>query len=252
VQGELEDVISTIVQHPVSCVTAGRTDAGVHATGAVLHVDIPATDTNPNRKSDEWDIDNFAYRINRILNEDIRVISISPAPANFHARYSAISRSYEYKLADLSRPVSPLERLYVADWYRNLDLDVMNKASSMMLGEHDFSAFCKYREGATPIRTLTEFSWVRDSQGLLIASLTAESFGYNMVRNLVGAVVAVGEGRSDYDWILRVLTEKSRVSDSYVFPSKGLTLVTVRYPKESELLARAEAALEYFADRDEE
>lgn len=233
VQGVLEELIGKLVRAKVECVTAGRTDAGVHATGAVLHVDIPAIDI---------DIPNFAYKLNRILEEDIRIESVIEAPQGFHARYSALARHYEYTIADADRTMSPLERLYVADWYRPLDLEKLNRASKSLEGTHDFAAFCKWRENATTLRTLKEFSWSRDSTGLLKAHLSADGFGYNMVRNLVGAAVCVGEGRYDFDWILGVLTDKARVSDSYVFPARGLTLVKVDYPDDSQLPAIAAEA----------
>ncbi len=235
IQGVLEELIGKIVRAKVDCVTAGRTDAGVHATGAVLHVDIP---------EQELDIENFAFKLNRILEEDIRITSVREAPEGFHARYSAIARHYEYKIADGDRLISPLERHFVADWYRPLDLELLKASSHSLLGTHDFAAFCKWRENATTIRTLKDFSWNRDESGLLIAHICADGFGYNMVRNLVGAAVCVGEKRYDLDWIRRVLTEKSRVSDSYVFPSRGLTLVKVDYPADAQLPAIAKDAWE--------
>ena len=243
VQGVLEELIGKIMRAKVDCVTAGRTDAGVHATGAVMHVDIP---------DQELDIDNFAFKLNRILEEDIRIQSVREAPAGFHARYSATARHYEYRLADGDRPISPLERHFVADWYRPLDLALLNSAASILVGTHDFAAFCKWRENATTIRTLKEFSWKRDETGLLLAHVCADGFGYNMVRNLVGAAVCVGEGRYDLEWIRRVLTEKSRVSDSYVFPSRGLTLAHVDYPDDSQLPAIAVQAWALRQSSDEE
>ena len=235
IQGVLEELIGKLVRAKVDCVTAGRTDAGVHATGAVLHVDVP---------DQEMDIENFAFKLNRILDEDIRIISVREAPEGFHARYSATARHYEYKIADGNRPISPLERHYVADWYRPLDLDLLNAASASLLGTHDFAAFCKWRANATTIRTLKDFSWVRNESGLLVSHICADGFGYNMVRNLVGAAVCVGEKRYELEWIRRVLTEKSRVSDSYVFPSRGLTFAKVDYPDDAKLPAIAQAAWE--------
>jgi tRNA pseudouridine38-40 synthase len=223
VQGVLEDLLGKLVRAKVDCVTAGRTDAGVHATGAVMHVDIPNI---------EIDIPNFAYKLNRILDEDIRITSVIDAPEGFHARYSALARHYEYTIADATRTISPLERLYVADWYRALDVEELNKASKLLEGTHDFAAFCKWRENATTLRTLKEFSWSKDSTGLLKARLCADGFGYNMVRNLVGAAVCVGEGRYNFEWILGVLTDRARVSDSYVFPAHGLRLIKVDYPED--------------------
>ena len=242
VQGVLEDLLGKLVRAKVECVTAGRTDAGVHATGAVMHVDIPDDTAG-------LDIPNFAYKLNRILDEDIRITSVIEAPEGFHARYSATARHYEYKIADANRTMSPLERLYVADWYRPLDIERLNKASKLLEGTHDFAAFCKWRENATTLISLKEFSWTADSSGLLTAHLSADGFGYNMVRSLVGAAVCVGEGRYDFDWILGVLTGKARVSDSYVFPARGLTLVKVDYPDDNQLPGIAEKAWQITQER---
>jgi tRNA pseudouridine38-40 synthase len=125
----------------------------------------------------------------------------------------------------------------------------MNNTSALLLGEHDFAAFCKYREGATTIRRLEKYEWIRNEQGFLQADIVADAFCYSMVRNLVGAVVCVADGRFDPEWIIGVLNNKERVSDSLVFPARGLTLYRVDYPSESELLERAKKTI---ARRNEE
>jgi tRNA pseudouridine38-40 synthase len=191
----------------------------------------------------KYELDNTAYRLNRILSDDIRINQTSRAPTGFNARFSATARSYEYRLLDGNRLLAPLARYNTATWYRNLDLTALNQASQVLLGEHDFAAFCKYREGATSIRNLCEFNWRRNDENLLIASISADAFCYNMVRNLVGAVVCVGEGRVGIDWIQRVLSEKSRVSDSYVFPARGLTLTSVSYPSDEQLALQVERVM---------
>ena len=104
-----------------------------------------------------------------------------------------------------------------------------------LLGKHDFLTFCRYREGATSLRTLLEFAWSRDSDGFVICNIAADGFGWNMVRNLVGAAVCVGEGRFAPGWMAEILEAKARVSDSYVFPARGLTLRHVEYPDASKL-----------------
>jgi tRNA pseudouridine38-40 synthase len=106
----------------------------------------------------------------------------------------------------------------------------MNKTSALLLGKHDFAAFCKFREGSTTVRTLEKYEWTRNQEGFLVADISASSFCYSMVRNLVGAVVCVADGRFDPDWIVGVLNNKERVSDSLVFPARGLTLYQVDYP----------------------
>jgi len=150
---------------------------------------------------------------------------------------------------DDNKVLDPLDRLDVSSWYRPLDCDVMNKTSALLLGEHDFAAFCKYREGATTIRTLEKYEWKRSPEGFLVADIVADAFCYSMVRNLVGAVVCVADGRFDPEWIVGVLNNKERVSDSLVFPSRGLTLYQVDYPDDAELLERAKKTI---ARRNEE
>jgi tRNA pseudouridine38-40 synthase len=118
-----------------------------------------------------------------------------------------------------------------------------------LLGEHDFATFCKPGGSGTTIRRLEKFSWERIGDGTLIATVAADAFCYSMVRNLVGAVVCVGEGRFEPEWITALLQNKTRVSESMVFPARGLTLVGVDYPSDSELQARASVTIRR---RDEE
>jgi tRNA pseudouridine38-40 synthase len=118
-----------------------------------------------------------------------------------------------------------------------------------LLGKHDFAAFCKFREGATTVRTLEKYEWTRNADGFLVADIVADAFCYSMVRNLVGAVVCVADGRFDPEWIQGVLSNKERVSDSLVFPARGLTMYQVDYPDDAELLERAKESI---ARRNEE
>ena len=229
IQNLVEDAIATISRSKVESIVAGRTDAGVHATGQVIHVDVP----------ESINLDEIAYKLNRMLDSDVRIMNVSIAPPGFHARFSALRRHYTYKILDANRVISPLHRYDVAPWYRPLDIGRMNEASKLLLGEHDFAAYCKYREGATTIRQLQRFEWLRDSEGYVIGDVVADAFCYSMVRNLVGAVVCVADGRFGPEWIAQTLANKVRVSDSLVFPACGLTLRQVDYPSDSELLERA-------------
>ncbi|CAN2180747.1 TruA Pseudouridylate synthase [Candidatus Nanopelagicaceae bacterium] len=239
VQECIEEALAKISRIAPETIVAGRTDAGVHATGQVIHVDIPESVA----------LDDLVYKLNRILDEDVRIHNISIAPEAFHARFSALRRHYRYKILDENRVLNPLARLDVATWYRPLDVDVMNKTSALLLGEHDFAAFCKYREGATTTRTLEKYEWKRSPDGFLVADIAADAFCYSMVRNLVGAVVCVADGRFEPEWIVGVLNNKERVSDSLVFPARGLTLYQVDYPSDTELLERAKISI---ARRNEE
>jgi tRNA pseudouridine38-40 synthase len=229
VQEEVEKAIGTITQTKIDSIVAGRTDAGVHASGQVIHVDVP----------ESINLDEIAYKLNRILDTDVRVMGVSIAPPAFHARFSALRRHYTYRILDANKVIPPLHRFDVTSWYKPLDVDRMNEASKLLLGDHDFAAYCKFREGATTIRQLQRFDWVRDSEGYLVGDIVADAFCYSMVRNLVGAVVCVADGRFGPEWIQETLTNKVRVSDSLVFPACGLTLRQVDYPSDSELLERA-------------
>ena len=239
VQESVEDAISTVAQAKAETIVAGRTDAGVHATGQVIHVDLP----------ESLELTDLAYKLNRILDEDIRINQIKIAPPAFHARFSALRRYYEYRILDENKVIPPLARFNTESWYRPLDVNVMNQASALLLGTHDYAAFCKFREGATTIRTLETYSWRRDNQGVLVADVVADAFCYSMVRNLVGAIVCVADGRKDASWISTLLENKERVSDSLVFPARGLSLYKVDYPDDAELLERAAKTI---ARREEE
>jgi tRNA pseudouridine38-40 synthase len=239
VQEVVETALSTVAQSPAQTIVAGRTDAGVHATGQVIHVDLPET----------LELDDLAYKLNRILDEDVRINKIEIAPTAFHARFSALRRYYEYRILDENKVIQPLARLNTASWYRPLDVDVMNRASALLLGTHNYAAFCKYREGATTVRTLETYQWRHDEEGCLVADVVADAFCYSMVRNLVGAIVCVADGRKDPEWISTLLEDKERVSDSLVFPARGLTLYKVDYPDAAELLERAKKTV---ARREEE
>ena len=236
-QGSIEEVLGRFLRTPVNTVVAGRTDAGVHAFGQVLHVDVPESVAASRYRPEEdiWDFEHFRYRLNQMLDEDIRILKVSSAPLNFDARFSARARHYRYKLLDGNRELTPLARFDAAKWFRPLNIDLMNLASAPLLGKHDFFTFCRYREGATTLRTLRKFHWSRDSEGYVICDIAADGFGWNMVRNLVGAAVCVGEGRFPAPWISEILNQTERVSDSYVFPARGLTLVAVEYPSAAEL-----------------
>jgi tRNA pseudouridine38-40 synthase len=229
VQEEVEKAIAIISQSKIDSIVAGRTDAGVHATGQVIHVDVP----------ESINLDEIAYKLNRILDTDVRVMGVSIAPPAFHARFSALRRHYTYRILDANKVIPPLHRYDVASWYKPLAVDQLNEASALLLGDHDFAAYCKFREGATTIRQLQRFEWIRDSDGYLVGDIVADAFCYSMVRNLVGAVVCVADGRFGPEWIQETLANKVRVSDSLVFPACGLTLRQVDYPSDSELLERA-------------
>lgn len=231
VQGVVEDVLSRVLDHEIATTVAGRTDAGVHALGQVFHFDIP----DSLRKN--WELDSLLYIGNRLLTSEIRFLSVREVERNFHARYSALRRHYRYQLLDDARTLNPLERVATTAYHRKLDESLMNQASAQLLGEHDFAAFCRAREGTTTIRSLEELSWRRQPDGLLQASIAADAFCHNMVRALVGAMMMVGDGRWEPSRPAEILATKVR--HSHIAPAQGLTLMAVDYPAPSEYGQRA-------------
>ncbi|MEJ3404415.1 tRNA pseudouridine(38-40) synthase TruA [Rathayibacter sp. YIM 133350] len=253
VQGEIERALATILHRfgaPPSLVVAGRTDAGVHARGQVAHLDLSAEQCDAllrptrgrNRSADADAGAALARRLNGILSQvgDIVINRGSIAPTGFDARFSAVWRRYEYRLADGGALRDPLRRADTTWYPGRLDGEAMDVAARSLTGLHDFAAYCKPREGATTIRTLQEFRWVRDESGVLCAHLQADAFCHSMVRALVGACVAVGEGKLDGTDLVRLRNAAERTSAFKVMPARGLTLVDVGYPEDARLAARAE------------
>ncbi|WP_253250017.1 tRNA pseudouridine(38-40) synthase TruA [Rhodococcus sp. BUPNP1] len=234
--GEIEEKLSAIVRTPVLLTVAGRTDAGVHASGQVAHVDVPtaALPDDPSR---------WVRRLARFLPRDVRVTGISVAPEHFDARFSAIRRHYEYRLTTAAYGAEPLRARDTVAWPKAVDLDAMQRASQSLLGLHDFAAFCKRREGATTVRELQRYDWTREGD-ILTAYVSADAFCWSMVRSLVGAALAVGEGRRSVEWMTALLEERERAASVAVAPAHGLSLVRVDYPADEELAARNAATRE--------
>jgi tRNA pseudouridine38-40 synthase len=220
---------------PPKLTVAGRTDAGVHARGQVIHTDVPA---------EAWSgtADRTIPRLAGVLPADVRVHTASLAPAGFDARFSALWRRYAYRVCDDEAAADPLRRHETLWYFRRLDLAAMNEAAQSFLGEHDFAAFCRRREGATTIRALRTLDWHRDERGIAIATVIADAFCHNMVRSLVGALLAVGEGRRPPGWPAAVLAAAVRDPAVRVVPAHGLCLEEVGYPPADELAARAATA----------
>lgn len=233
VQGELESAISTVLRlgEPVELTVAGRTDAGVHARGQVAHVDLPA---------EVWaaEGDKLLRRLAGRLPWDVRVWRVAQAPAGFNARFSAIWRRYAYRVGDHPGGVDPLLRGHVLWHDRPVDVDAMNAAAKLLLGEHDFAAYCKKREGATTIRTLLDLRWDRTPEGVAVATVRADAFCHNMVRALVGALILVGDGHRPPGFPGEVLAGRVRHSAVNVVRPHGLTLEEVGYPADGLLAAR--------------
>ncbi len=211
---------------------AGRTDAGVHARGQVAHADVPA---------DPWEAGagTALRRLARALPPDVRVRRIGPAPDGFDARFSALWRRYSYRVCDDPAAADPLRR-HDTLWHpRGLDLAAMNSAAAGLVGEHDFAAFCRHRDGATTVRALRRLDWHRDAAGVAVACVVADAFCHNMVRALVGSLLPVGEGSRPPGWPSALLTAAVRDPAVRVVPPHGLCLEEVRYPEPDQLARRA-------------
>ncbi|NYI43897.1 tRNA pseudouridine38-40 synthase [Nocardioides aromaticivorans] len=245
VQGELTIALTTVLRVPegslqVTC--AGRTDAGVHARGQVVHVDVPEDPEEGSPAAARYltQLDVLVRRVNGFLPRDVRVRRITPAPEGFDARFAALWRRYAYRIVDDPARVDPLTRNHVLAWPRELDVAAMDEAAASLVGLHDFAAFCKQREGATTIRTLLAFGWTRSDDGLLTGHVQADAFCHSMVRALVGCMVAIGEGRKDPAWAREILTGRRRDPGVVVVAAHGLTLEEVAYPADADLAARVE------------
>jgi tRNA pseudouridine38-40 synthase len=232
VSGEIEEALARILRLPElpRLTVAGRTDAGVHAIGQVAHADLPPTEETA-----------LARRLNRLLPEDVRVRQVAVAAPGFDARFSALSRCYRYRLSDAPYGVDPLRRHHSVTARRTLDVAAMARAAAGLVGEHDFAAYCRRREGATTVRQLLRLGVFRDEAVPTDISVVAEAdaFCHSMVRALVGALLAVGEGRRPVGWPATVLAGRQRDAAVLVAPARGLTLEVVRYPPDSELAERA-------------
>ncbi len=244
VQGTLEAALATALRVPEARVTvAGRTDAGVHARGQVAHVDVDADLVTASAgRSTDPPVEALARRVDGILPPDLRVRRGAEAADGFDARFSAVWRRYAYRIADAQELADPLVRGHVLTWPRRLDLDAMNAASAPLVGLQDFASFCKQREGASTVRTLLDLTWSRDEAGLVVGSVRADAFCHNMVRALVGSLVAVGEGRQPTTWPAEVMAGRRRDAGVRVLHAHGLTLEEVGYPEGAELAAQAERA----------
>jgi tRNA pseudouridine38-40 synthase len=219
VQEKLNHALSSVAATVLECTGAGRTDAGVHATGQVIHFD-PTVD----RSMRSW-----LLGVNSNLPDDINMLWVRPVPDDFHARYSATARSYRYVI--LNRTVrSALERHRVWWKYHPLDSDRMHEAAQQLLGEHDFSAFraaaCQSR---TPVRELMHISVSREDDHIYI-DCTANAFLHHMVRNIVGSLARIGQGEENIGWLGDVLEQKDRTLSGITAPASGLTLTRVQYP----------------------
>lgn len=244
VQGTLEDALARVLGGEPRLVVAGRTDAGVHAAGQVAHIDLDDAQRSrlEARRGEAGSVAALAARLTGVTGaySDVAVRRTVLAPEGFDARFSAVWRRYEYRLADRTTGYDPLDRLRTTSVRPALDERAMDAAARSLIGLHDFAAYCKPREGATTIRTLLEFDWRRDDRGVLVANVRADAFCHSMVRALVGACAAVGEGRLGAEDVAGIRDGRERVPEVKVLAARGLTLTEVGYPSDDLLALRAE------------
>ncbi|GAA0534420.1 tRNA pseudouridine(38-40) synthase TruA [Paractinoplanes ferrugineus] len=235
VAGALTEALGRLLgaETPLGLTVAGRTDAGVHATGQVCHVDI---------RSEQWtELEaSLLRRLAALMPPDARVRAVTPVPDTFDARFSATFRRYEYRVADTPWGPEPLRRYDTLGWVRPLDVDRLNAAAYALVGEHDYAAYCKRKEHATTVRAITRLDWRRDPDGICVATVQADAFCQSMVRSLVGGMLAVGDGRRPVEWPGNLLELRERSSEVTVAPAHGLTLIAVGYPAEAEYATRAD------------
>jgi tRNA pseudouridine38-40 synthase len=241
VQGTLETAIARILGGDPRLVVAGRTDAGVHASAQVAHLDLTESQERRLLSGRNPEPAALAGRVNGVLGPypDVAVNRVAVAPEGFDARFSAVWRRYSYRVADRETGYDPLERTRTTWVAASLDVAAMDDAARSLRGLHDFAAYCKPRDEATTIRTLLEYGWHREDSGVLIASVKADAFCHSMVRALVGACVAVGEGRIGGERVAEIRDELVRTNEVKVLAARGLTLTEVGYPADELLAARA-------------
>lgn len=232
VQGEVEDALRTVTRSGEAAydlTVAGRTDAGVHARGQVAHVDLPGELWAEHREK-------LLKRLAGRLPKDVRVWGVAEAPEGFNARFAALWRRYVFRVGDRPGGVDPLLRNHVLwhDW--ELDVDVMDAAAKSLVGEHDFAAYAKKREGASTVREILDFGVRRRGDGVVEIEVRADAFCHNQVRSMVGALLFVGDGHRGAEWPRKVLDAGVRDSAVHVVRPHGLTLEEVGYPAD-ELLA---------------
>lgn len=261
VEGVLTSALVTVLREPVRLTVAGRTDAGVHAAAQVVHFDASteAWAALPGR-SDRLPEAALLTRLAGVLAReaqaslprtprgagDVVVTGVRSVPQAFDARFGALSRRYTYRIADAAAPRDPARRATVLWLPGRLDVRAMEASAEPLLGEHDFLSYCKPRQGATTIRTLRTLTWRRAAggpdSGLVVLTVVADAFCHSMVRSLVGAGLAVGQGRKPVTWPGELLAARTRDGAAPVAPPHGLTLEEIVYPADDDLAAQAERA----------
>lgn len=218
VQHQINLAFSTILNEEINVLGAGRTDTGVHAKKMIAHFDTNQT----------IDFEKFKYRINGFLKNDISLNDIYKVKEYAHARFSAISRTYEYRVSRTKNPFSVNSYFLL----RDLDFQSMKKACKFLHGSHDYTSFAKlHSENYTNNCEVYIANWKED-ENLLIFTIKANRFLRNMVRAIVGTLIEIGEGKISFSDIETILMSKDRAKAGYSVPANGLSLIDIEYPKE--------------------
>jgi tRNA pseudouridine38-40 synthase len=248
IQGSLEAALELIVRRPLRVTVAGRTDAGVHARGQVVHLDLRPEEWETLARGREVDpavalLRRLRGALSRVLGVNsgaIEVHQAAVAPEGFDARFSALWRRYSYRIADGPEQWDPVLR-HLTLWHKNhVDVGLLNEGAATLLGLRDFRAFCKPREGSTTLRDLQRFEFARGSDGIIEVTVQADAFCHNMVRALIGSALRVGERLEEPQWLSERLAAGVRDAKSVLAAPHPLILEEVAYPSDGELLARAE------------
>lgn len=220
VQDQLEAALERFVGAPLQTTCAGRTDTGVHATGQVVHVDV-----HVQRSESAW-----VRGLNSLLPESIAIQWAKPVTTEFHARFSALSRAYTYVI--LNAPVRQPLWAGRAGWcFRPLDVELMQQAAKMLVGEHDFSSFRSSQcQAVSPVRTMHDIRLERHND-LVLVHLKANAFLHHMVRNIVGELVLLGQGKTDIVHFEQVFKSRDRTKAAPTYNAGGLYLTDVDYPE---------------------
>ncbi len=224
VQETLERALARVADHPVAVTCAGRTDAGVHAAGQVVHFDTEV----------QRDLHGWLLGATSNLPDDIAITWVRPVPPDFDARFSATARRYRYVI--LSRPTRPgLLHGRVSWTWKSLDAAAMQQAARALVGEHDFTSYraigCQARHAR---RCITELL-VRADGRFVYVDVAANAFLHHMVRNIVGVLMAIGAGDAAPEWAAEVLAARDRTAGGVTAPAAGLYMVAVDYPQRFEL-----------------
>ncbi|TWI53088.1 tRNA pseudouridine38-40 synthase [Pseudomonas duriflava] len=227
VQETLEKALSRVAAHPVTVACAGRTDAGVHACGQVVHFD-----TSVDRPLKAW-----VLGANANLPKDISVTWAKPMPAAFNARFSAIARRYRYVI--YNDPIRPAHLAEEVTWnHRPLNVELMRRAASKLVGTHDFTSFrAQQCQAKSPIKTVHHIE-VQPFGRLIILDIRANAFLHHMVRNIAGVLMTIGAGERPVEWVLEILAARDRKAGGVTAHPYGLYLVKVEYPEEFDVPER--------------